>query len=97
MGRQFLLFLCLLFICGHSQTTVYQKGEAGYFCFKIPDLLVLSSGSILAFAEARKNSCNDSAWTDLVVKSSQDAGQTWSEMQVCFVCMLIAKLSSLHY
>eukprot|EP00750_Incisomonas_marina_P030423 INCI750.1.p1 GENE.INCI750.1~~INCI750.1.p1 ORF type:complete len:380 (+),score=49.90 INCI750.1:217-1356(+) len=67
---------------GPSPVTVYERGEEGYFCVKIPSLLYLQSGAILAFGEARKFSCADTAWTDLVVKRSADNGTTWSALQV---------------
>lgn len=33
--------------------TVFTKGEAGYYCHKIPYLVATARGSLLAFAEAR--------------------------------------------
>jgi len=66
---------------GHS--VVYSSGENGYACIKIPVLLSLQpSGRLLAFAEARMITCSDFAWTDLVVKHSDDAGRTWSNLRV---------------
>ena len=50
---------------GAPLITVYQAGENGYSCFRIPDLLVTSSGAVLAFAEARKLSCADNTWIGL--------------------------------
>lgn len=55
---------------------VFGKGEGGYFCIKIPDLLHLRrSGRLLAFGEARTGSCSDYAATDLVTKRSDDGGR----------------------
>ena len=65
-----------------GQSVVYSSGEQGYSCIKIPVLLHLKSGRLLAFAEARMITCSDFAWTDLVMKSSNDNGVTWSELQV---------------
>mgnify|MGYP000229642951 FL=1 len=67
-----------------SPVTVFKRGENGYFCVKIPVLVYLESGTILAFGEARKDSCRDMAWTDLVMKRSVDNGTTWSDMQLVF-------------
>ena len=36
------------------------------------------------YLQARKYSCADTAWTDLVVKRSTDNGTTWSSLQVVF-------------
>ena len=30
---------------------VFDKGEAGYYCFKIPDLVLTPSGNLLAFGK----------------------------------------------
>lgn len=60
----------------------YTSGESGYFCIKIPVLLRLAGGELLAIAEARHGSCSDFAWTDLVVKSSSDDGRSWSNMRI---------------
>lgn len=64
--------------------TVFERGESGYFCVKIPTLVYLKSGTILAFGEARKESCADTAWTDLVVKRSLDNGTTWSNISIVY-------------
>eukprot|EP00039_Didymoeca_costata_P033205 m.41276 g.41276 ORF g.41276 m.41276 type:complete len:499 (-) comp9750_c0_seq4:2668-4164(-) len=66
----------------YNTSVVYSSGENGYFCIKIPVLLFTANGTLLAFAEARRDSCSDFAWTDLVVKSSRDFGVTWGAMQV---------------
>ena len=65
-----------------GQSVVYSSGEHGYACIKIPVLLALQSGRLLAFAEARMVTCSDFAWTDLVMKTSDDGGVTWSALQV---------------
>jgi sialidase-1 len=70
------LFCCW---CAHSAPVdVFTAGEYGYFCFKIPALVYTQNGSLLAFAEARKLSCADHTWIDLVVKRSVDNGNSWS-------------------
>lgn len=61
---------------------VFDANEHGYFCLKIPSLIHLTSGVLLAFAEARVGACSDYAWTDLVMKRSLDNGQTWSQIEV---------------
>jgi sialidase-1 len=65
-----------------GQSVVYSSGENGYACIKIPVLLRSISGRLLAFAEARMITCSDFAWTDLVLKTSDDNGKTWSSLQV---------------
>jgi sialidase-1 len=40
------------------------------------------SGTLLAFAEGRKNNCGDAGDIDLVVKRSEDGGKSWSGLSV---------------
>ena len=61
---------------------VFNRGENGYYCIKIPYLTSLPDGGLLAFAEGRRKSCSDGAWTDLISKRSEDGGATWSELMV---------------
>uniref|UniRef100_A0A7S4PH87 Sialidase domain-containing protein n=1 Tax=Paramoeba aestuarina TaxID=180227 RepID=A0A7S4PH87_9EUKA len=67
-----------------EEVDVFNKGDDGYFCYKIPSLLALQSGKLLAFAEARKQSCSDFAWTDLVYKVSLDGGRNWSSLYTLY-------------
>ncbi len=66
---------------GHS-LPLFARGESGYHTYRIPALLAGSRGTLLAFAEARKNSGSDAGDIDLVLKRSVDLGKTWSAMQV---------------
>ena len=61
---------------------VFQKGEDGYACFRIPAIVRASNGHLLAFAEARKNGCSDTGDIDLVLKKSVDQGKTWGPLSV---------------
>eukprot|EP00047_Mylnosiga_fluctuans_P012299 m.25265 g.25265 ORF g.25265 m.25265 type:complete len:408 (+) comp4140_c0_seq1:2557-3780(+) len=61
---------------------VFTAGEQGYFCIKIPSLVVTPSGALLAFGEARHNNCSDYTWTDLVYKRSADAGNSWGSLAI---------------
>lgn len=63
-------------------THIYKLGEAGYSCFRIPALIKTKAGTLLAFAEGRKNDCSDEGNIDLVVKRSSDNGKTWSALSV---------------
>ena len=52
--------------------------EPGRACvYRIPALLVTKTGTLLAFAEARRDSGRDDADIDLVLKRSSDNGKTW--------------------
>ena len=59
---------------------VFQKGENGFDTYRIPAIIQAEDGTILAFAEARKNSRSDTGDIDLVVKRSTDGGKTWGEI-----------------
>lgn len=73
---------------------LFDGGEGGYKTFRIPTLLVLPAGSVLAngeklekdrviaMAEARRNASLDHGDIDLVQKISDDNGATWSELMV---------------
>lgn len=61
-----------------TQTVLFNKGDGGYGCYRIPAIVKTKTGALLAFAEARRAWCADSQEIDLVVKRSDDDGRTWS-------------------
>ncbi len=61
---------------------IYKNGENGYKSFRIPAIVSTNNGTLLAFAEARKNGSSDKGDIDLVLKRSSDNGLSWSEMQI---------------
>lgn len=65
-------------------TDVFVAKEEGYACYRIPALLQLANGTLLAFAEGRRFSCADHGWNDIVAKSSLDGGATWSALRVVY-------------
>src|SRR5690606_9994976 len=59
----------------------YAEGTYGYEVYRIPAIVRTKKGTLLAFAEARKKKSNgDSGDIDMVVKRSENNGQTWSYM-----------------
>jgi hypothetical protein len=40
-------------------------GEGGYDCIRIPDILLTMNNTLIAFGEARNNSCADNTWIGL--------------------------------
>lgn len=67
-----------------TQTDVFVSGQDGYHTYRIPSLLTTPKGTLLATCEGRKTSRSDHGNLDLVMKRSEDLGQTWSEMQVVY-------------
>jgi len=65
-----------------EETALFVAGEGGYHTYRIPAIVVAADGSLLAFCEARKNSAADDGDIDLVLRRSNDQGQTWTDMQV---------------
>jgi sialidase-1 len=88
-----LLLACLLGIvvsCAPAPTTedsgpsvyrtdVFQAGADGYPSYRIPSIVTTPSGALLAFAEGRMRN-NDHAENDIVLRRSEDGGQTWDAM-----------------
>ncbi|MBP2329711.1 sialidase-1 [Kibdelosporangium banguiense] len=66
-----------------SHQVLYRGGTNGYGCFRIPVLSRTTSGTLLAFAEARKSpTCADRGDIDLVVRRSTNDGRTWGPIRV---------------
>ncbi len=61
---------------------VFVSGEEGYAFFRIPTVLSLPGGKVLAFAEGRKTSMSDTGEIDIVQKISYDGGRTFGELKV---------------
>lgn len=77
------LLLCPLILLAQSYSiTVFHSGEDGYKSFRIPAIINLPNGNLLAFAEGRVNSGADFGHVNIVMKTSADKGKTWSALQV---------------
>ncbi len=61
---------------------LFESGKEGYQTFRIPAIVTTTKGTILAFAEGRKNSSSDTGDIDMVLKRSEDNGKTWSDLKV---------------
>ncbi len=61
---------------------LFVRGQNGYHTYRIPALAVTTRGTVLAFAEGRKNSAGDAGRIDLLVRRSTDNGETWSAQQI---------------
>ncbi len=67
---------------GEELNYLFESGTEGYECFRIPAIVKSVKGTVLAFAEGRKNGCSDTGSIDLVLKRSVDGGRTWGPLQV---------------
>jgi sialidase-1 len=77
-----LLLISAVPALGAAPVDVFVSGQEGYHTFRIPSLLLTAKGTLLAFAEGRKNGRSDSGHIDLVLKRSTDSGRTWSAIEV---------------
>ena len=58
---------------------LFEAGKGGYMTYRIPGMVTLGDGTVLAYAEARKDSAGDWADIDLLLRRSGDGGRTWAE------------------
>lgn len=78
------LIICLLFNCSilpAQVTPVFEGGKEGHATYRIPAIISLPDGELLAFAEGRVNGSNDYGDINLVLKRSNDQGKVWSSLQ----------------
>ncbi|MCB0645866.1 MAG: exo-alpha-sialidase [Saprospiraceae bacterium] len=78
--------IVLVAVCGANllaqQTTpVYVSGTEGHKSYRIPAIIALPGGDLLAFAEGRVNGAGDFGDVNIVLKHSTDHGKTWSQIQ----------------
>ena len=61
-----------------SRYSVFINGSEGYACYRIPSIIRLGNGDLLAVAEGRLANCGDHNGIIRVVgKISQDQGESW--------------------
>lgn len=82
MRRFFSLALLSLFSLSllAQEKIVFKGGEDGHATYRIPAIIKLPNQDLLAFAEGRVNGSNDFGDINLVMKRSEDKGQSWSEL-----------------
>lgn len=76
------IFLFNVAFSQSERITVFQSGQDGYKSFRIPAVISLPDGDLLAFAEGRVGGAADFGNVDIVMKRSGDNGATWSELKV---------------
>ncbi|MBS4069799.1 MAG: exo-alpha-sialidase [Algoriphagus sp.] len=76
-----LTFLIPLLCQAQERAMVFQGGKEGHAIYRIPAIISLPNGELLAFAEGRVNGSDDFGDVNLVMKRSADQGKTWSSIQ----------------
>jgi sialidase-1 len=63
-----------------ERQVLWNRSDTSYNNFRIPALIVTGNGTVLAFAEGRE--AGDSGDIDILVRRSEDGGQSWSPQAV---------------
>ena len=63
-----------------ERVNVFTGGEAGYPTVRIPSIILSKKGTLLAFAEGRKN-LGDQAENKIILRRSTDGGKSWQPLQ----------------
>lgn len=76
------LFLLISTVTFGQEVSVFQSGQEGYASFRIPAIVQDPQGKLYAFSEGRVHHAGDFGNVDVVLKTSEDGGKTWSSLQV---------------
>ncbi len=61
------------------ETELFAAGQGGYRRYRIPALVAVNSGTILAFCEGRRHTGRDDDEIDILLRRSHDGGSSWEE------------------
>lgn len=64
-----------------ARIDLFTEGDRGFHSYRIPSLLATPKGTLLAFAEARKNDKSDFGHIEVVLRRSADGGRSWGPIQ----------------
>ena len=83
----FFIFICLYQVFSQEGLTsneqiLFENGQEGYACYRIPAIIHFQNKKLLAFAEGRVDGCNDFGNVDIVMKSSDNGGLNWSKQKI---------------
>ncbi len=67
-------------------THLFEARTAGYSTYRVPGILATKSGVLIATAEARRGKGGDWDGNDLVMRRSDDGGESWDDMRVVVAC-----------
>ncbi|WP_425400036.1 sialidase family protein [Aeoliella sp.] len=71
-------------LAGEEHSEVFVRGQDGYHTYRIPAIVKSNQGTLLAFAEGRKQNQFDHGDVDIVLRRSEDGGRTWLPMQLVY-------------
>ncbi|MER6067332.1 sialidase family protein [Streptomyces sp. NPDC001817] len=67
---------------GCVSSVPYVSGQGGYAAYRIPAVVKTGYGTLLAFAEGRRDGVGDTGDIDVVLRRSTDGGCTWGPLTV---------------
>ncbi|MFD2202001.1 sialidase family protein [Shivajiella indica] len=79
------LCLCLFFSSSKmaaQETMVFKGGSEGHAVYRIPAIISMPNGDLIAFAEGRVHGTDDFGDINLVMKRSTDHGKSWSSLHM---------------
>lgn len=88
MKSLFFLFLLAIssFSCKSLPPAVpqdlFKAGESGHKIYRIPSIITTKKGTLIAFAEGRVDGGGDTGDINLVMRRSEDNGNTWSPIEI---------------
>lgn len=65
-----------------SRVELFRSGADGYALYRIPGIVATRQGTLLAYAEARRNAQGDWGVIDIVLRRSTNGGRMWSPFRV---------------
>ena len=73
-------FFHFLIAFGQEKVPVFISGTEGHKSYRIPAIVGLPNGDLLAFCEGRVNGAGDFGDINIVMKSSKNGGKTWNSL-----------------
>lgn len=74
----FALLLTIPVYIQAQEVPVFSSGTDGFKSFRIPAIIKMANGDLMAFAEGRVNGAGDFGNVKIVMRKSTDQGKTWS-------------------
>ncbi len=83
MKKMMVILLSLFFIIpafSQENINVFFSGKEGHKSYRIPAIIGLPNGDLLAFCEGRVNGAGDFGDINIVMKASHNNGKSWSSL-----------------